>query len=178
MEAFYRLLLSALSVPWRSYIMARDVQLFSFLWTKDEECFYANIFYTYLFVAYIIHHTGGSLIRYNLFYIEIFFIISLLSGIGMSRPVLSQRLQRVSSPIRRSMFVSEFLKCCSSFTSFFTIYSTKQLMKNFPFSSIKPVEILLRIIPCNYTSSCLCSNICCTVILQLWFTATCTCTDS
>ena len=130
MEAFYRLLLSALSVPWRSYIMARDVQLFSFLWTKDEECFYANIFYTYLFVAYIIHHTGGSLIRYNLFYIEIFFIISLLSGIGMSRPVLSQRLQRVSSPIRRSMFVSEFLKCCSSFTSFFTIYSTRQQMKN------------------------------------------------
>ena len=47
--------------------MARDAQLFSFLWSKDEECFYANIFYTYLFVAYIIHHTGGSLIRYNLF---------------------------------------------------------------------------------------------------------------
>ena len=63
MEAFYRLLLSALSVPWRSYIMARDVQLFNFLWSKDEECFYSNVFYTYLFVAYIIHHTGGSLIR-------------------------------------------------------------------------------------------------------------------
>ena len=63
MEAFYRLLLSALSVPWRSYIMAQDAQLFNFLWSKDEECFYANIFYTYLFVAYIIHHTGASLIR-------------------------------------------------------------------------------------------------------------------
>ena len=64
MESFYRLLLSALSVPWRSYIMAREVQLFNFIWSKDQECFYSNVFYSYLFIAYVIHHTGCSLIRY------------------------------------------------------------------------------------------------------------------
>ena len=58
MEALYRLLLSALSVPWRSYIMAQDVQLFSFLWTKDEECFYANIFYTFVCCLYNSSHWG------------------------------------------------------------------------------------------------------------------------
>ena len=64
MESFYRLLLSALSVPWRSYIMAQEVQLFNFVWSKDQECFYSQVFYSYLFVAYVIHHTGCSLIRY------------------------------------------------------------------------------------------------------------------
>ena len=64
MEGFYRLLLSALSVPWRSYIMATDGQLFSFLWSKDQECYYANTFYSYLFTAYLIHYTGTALIRY------------------------------------------------------------------------------------------------------------------
>ena len=64
MEGFYRLLLSALSVPWRSYIMANDEQLFSFLLSKDQECYYANTFYSYLFVSYLLHYTGTALIRY------------------------------------------------------------------------------------------------------------------
>ena len=64
MEAFYRLLISTLAVPWRSYIMATDSQLFSFLLSTEQECFSANIFYSFLSVANIIYHTGGSLLRY------------------------------------------------------------------------------------------------------------------
>lgn len=64
METLFRLLISALGVPWKAYVMATDYYLFSYLLTKDQECFFMNIFYSLMNVALTIYHTGGSLIRY------------------------------------------------------------------------------------------------------------------
>ena len=60
----YRLIISALAVPWKAYIMATDSYLFPYLMTKDQECFCMNAFYSYMSVAVAIYHTGGSLLRY------------------------------------------------------------------------------------------------------------------
>ena len=60
----YRLIVSALAVPWKAYIMSTDHYLFSYLMTKDKECFFMNIFISYMNIAYTIYHTGGSLLRY------------------------------------------------------------------------------------------------------------------
>ena len=60
----YRLIVSALAVPWKAYIMSTDHYLFSYLMTKDQECFFMNIFISYTIIAYTIYHTGGSLLRY------------------------------------------------------------------------------------------------------------------
>ena len=60
----YRLIVSALAVPWKAYIMSTDHYIFSYLMTKDKECFFMNIFISYTNIAYTIYHTGGSLLRY------------------------------------------------------------------------------------------------------------------
>ena len=60
----YRLIISALGVPWKAYIMATDSYLFPFLLTNDQECFCMNVFYSLMSLAVIIYHTGGSLLRY------------------------------------------------------------------------------------------------------------------
>ena len=60
----YRLIISALAVPWKAYIMATDSYLFPYLMTKDQECFCMNAFYSYMSVAVAIYHTGGSRLRY------------------------------------------------------------------------------------------------------------------
>ena len=64
METMYRLIVSALAVPWKAYIMSTDHYLFSYLMTKDKECFFMTIFISYTNIAYTIYHTGGSLLRY------------------------------------------------------------------------------------------------------------------
>ena len=64
METLFRLLISALGVPWKAYIMATDYYFFPYLLSKDQECFCMNIFYSLLSVGLTIYHTGGSLIRY------------------------------------------------------------------------------------------------------------------
>ena len=64
MEALFRLLISALGVPWKAYLMATDNYLFPYLLSKDQECFCMNIFYSLMAVGMTIYHTGGSLIRY------------------------------------------------------------------------------------------------------------------
>ena len=60
----YRLMISALGVPWKAYIMATDSYLFPFLLTNDQECFCMNTFYSLMSIAIFIYHTGGSLLRY------------------------------------------------------------------------------------------------------------------
>ena len=60
----YRLIISALGVPWKAYIMATDSYLFPFLLTNDQECFCMNTFYSLMSIAIFIYHTGGSLLRY------------------------------------------------------------------------------------------------------------------
>ena len=60
----YRLIVSAIAVPWKAYIMSTNHFLFPYLLTKDQECFFMNSFIAYMNVAYIIYHTGGSLLRY------------------------------------------------------------------------------------------------------------------
>ena len=60
----YRLLISALGVPWKAYIMATDSYLFPFLLTNDQECFCMNLFYALMTIAFLIYHTGESLLRY------------------------------------------------------------------------------------------------------------------
>ena len=64
MEATYRLIVSAIAVPWKAYIMSTDHYLFPYFLTKDQECFSMNIFFSYTNIAYTIYHTGGSLLRY------------------------------------------------------------------------------------------------------------------
>ncbi len=60
----YRLIISALCVTWKAYIMSTDSYIFPYLLTKDQECFCMNALYSLMSVAYIIYHAGGSLLRY------------------------------------------------------------------------------------------------------------------
>ena len=60
----YRLIISAIGVPWKAYIMSTDSYVFPYLLTKDQECFCMNTFYSLVGIAPIIYHTGGSLLRY------------------------------------------------------------------------------------------------------------------
>ena len=64
METLFRLLISALGVPWKACIMATDFYFFPYLLSKDQECFCMNIFFSLLSVGLTIYRTGGSLIRY------------------------------------------------------------------------------------------------------------------
>ena len=57
-------MISALGVPWKAYIMATDSYVFPFLLTNDQECFCMNLFYALMTIAFLIYHTGGSLLRY------------------------------------------------------------------------------------------------------------------
>ena len=65
-ECVYRLLISSLAVQWKSYLMATDSYLFSFLMTNDQECFAMCVFYSYLSLGSRIHYTGGTGIRQTL----------------------------------------------------------------------------------------------------------------
>ena len=60
----YRLIISALCVTWKAYIMSTDSYIFPYLLTKDQECFYMNCFYSLMSFASIIYHAGGCLLRY------------------------------------------------------------------------------------------------------------------
>ena len=60
----YRLIISAVGVPWKAYIMSTDSYVFPYLLTKDQECFCMNAFYSFMNVAAVIYHTGGCLLRY------------------------------------------------------------------------------------------------------------------
>ena len=60
----YRLIVSAIAMPCKAYIMSTNHFLFPYLLTKDQECFSMNIFFSYMNIAYIIYYTGGSLLRY------------------------------------------------------------------------------------------------------------------
>ena len=64
MEATYRLIISALAVPWKVYIMSTDEYLFPYLLTRDQECFWMTCFYSLMSIANTIYHSGGSLLRY------------------------------------------------------------------------------------------------------------------
>ena len=46
MECVYRLLLSALAVQWKSYLLATGSYLFPQILTSDQECFCMTIFYS------------------------------------------------------------------------------------------------------------------------------------
>ena len=59
-----RLIISALCVTWKAYIMSTDSYIFPYLLTNDQECFCMNCFYSLMSVASIIYHAGGSLLRY------------------------------------------------------------------------------------------------------------------
>ena len=60
----YRLIYSALGVPWKAYILSTDSYIFPYLLTKDQECFCMTVFLSFVGVAAVIYHTGGSLLRY------------------------------------------------------------------------------------------------------------------
>ena len=62
-ECVYRLLISSLAVQWKSYLMATDSYLFSFLMTNDQECFAMCLFYSFLSLGSRIHYAGGTVIR-------------------------------------------------------------------------------------------------------------------
>ena len=64
MEATYRLIISALAVPWKAYNMSTDEYLFPYLLTRDQECFWMTCFYSLMSIANTIYHSGGSLLRY------------------------------------------------------------------------------------------------------------------
>ena len=59
-----RLIISALCVTWKAYIMSTDSYIFPYLLTNDQECFCMNCFYSLMNIAFIIYHAGGSLLRY------------------------------------------------------------------------------------------------------------------
>ena len=72
-ECVYRLLISSLAVQWKSYLMATDSYLFSFLMTNDQECFAMCLFYSFLSLGSRIHYAGGTVIRQTF---NIFFLLS------------------------------------------------------------------------------------------------------
>ena len=62
-ECVYRLLISSLAVPWKSYLMATDSYVFSFLLTEEEECFAMCVFYSLLSLGSRLYWSGGTYIR-------------------------------------------------------------------------------------------------------------------
>ena len=64
MECVYRLLLSALAVQWKSYLLATGSYLFPLFLTSDQECFCMTIFYSLTHFGARIYYTEGTCIRY------------------------------------------------------------------------------------------------------------------
>ena len=44
----YRLIYSALGVPWKAYILSTDSYIFPYLLTKDQECFCMTVFLSFV----------------------------------------------------------------------------------------------------------------------------------
>ena len=64
MECVCFLIISSLAVQWKSYVMASDSYLFSFLLTREQECFCMCLFYSYFGMGSIIHYAGETVIRF------------------------------------------------------------------------------------------------------------------
>ena len=64
MECIYQLIISSLAVQWKSFLMATDSYLFSWLLTSEQECFCMCMFYSYCGMGTIIHYAGETVIRF------------------------------------------------------------------------------------------------------------------
>ena len=64
MECVYQLIISSMAVQWKSYVMATDSYLFSWMLTSEQECFSMCMFYSYCGMGTIIHYAGETVIRF------------------------------------------------------------------------------------------------------------------